>query len=103
RQFRPEMAWAQPEPGFQLFTERPAPVAGEEDGAVVVGIDDRRVADGIRAARDPRLDLAQCDLVADEDAGLQAGAAGALQIHPRRRRGEPRADDGFAGEIPVAR
>ena len=44
-------------------------------------IDDRRVADGIRAAGDPGVDLAQRDLVADEDRGFETGAAGALQIH----------------------
>ncbi len=41
--------------------------------------DDRRVADGVHAACDARFDLAQRDLVADIDGGLETGAAGALQ------------------------
>src|SRR5690606_36836004 len=66
----PEMARPQPEPRRQLLAERAAAMALEQDRAVLVGIDDRCVADGVRAAGDPGFDLAYGDFVADRDAGL---------------------------------
>ena len=74
----------------------------QQDMAELVAEDDGRVADGIGAARYAAVDLAESDLVGNEDRGLYAGAAGALQVHSRRFQGQPRVDHALAGEIPVA-
>ena len=64
---------------------------------------DRRVGRGVHAARDPRVDLPQRDLVGDRDHGLQPGPARLLDVVGRRLGREPGAEHGLAREIAVAR
>ena len=71
--------------------------------AIGVGIDERHVADRVRAARDAGVDEARGDLAADDDRGRQARAAGALDVECRRLGREPRRQRGLAREVEVAR
>ena len=66
-------------------------------------IDHGRIADGVHARGDGAVDLPERDLVAENDRGLEAGAAGALQIEPGRFRRQPAAEHGLARQIPLAR
>ena len=64
---------------------------------------DRRVGGGVGAAGDAGVDLAEGDLVGDEDRRLQAGAAGLLDVVGGRLGREPGAEHALAGEVAVAR
>ena len=64
---------------------------------------DRGVRGGVDAAGHAGLDLAELDLVGHEDRGLEAGAAGLLEVVGRGGRGEGRAQDRLTGEVEVAR
>src|SRR3954447_7583687 len=75
----------------------------EQDLAQVLVDRDRRVGGGVDAARDGRVDLAERDLVGDEDDRLEAGAARLLDVVGRRVGGEAAAEDGLAGEVAIAR
>jgi hypothetical protein len=66
-------------------------------------IDDRRVARRIDARGDSRVDLAERDFVADRQSRFETGAAGALQVHAGRLRGQAAAEHRFAREVPLAR
>ncbi len=63
---------------------------------------ERRVAGGVDAARDAPLDLAERDLAADRERGLQAGVARLLEVVGRRRVVERRAEHALAREVEVA-
>jgi hypothetical protein len=67
------------------------------------GIDHRRITDRVDSRGNRTIDLAEGNLVAEQDRRLQAGAAGALQIEPRRFRGKTRAERRFPRQIPLAR
>ena len=74
----------------------------EQDLAEVLADRDRGVRGRVGAAGDADVDLPERDLVRDLDRGLQAGAAGLLDVGGRRLRGELRAEDGLAGQVEVA-
>ena len=97
------MPRAQAEPGLQPLPESAAAKACEQQLAIGGRIDDRHVADGVDAGGDAGIDLAQRDLVADEDGGLEAGAAGALDVEARRLRIEARRQHAFAHQVEVLR
>src|SRR5690606_23447216 len=96
-----EMSGPQSQPRQQLVLHRFAAMALHQDGTILIRVDHRSVADRVGAAGHSCFDLAQCDLVADEDTGLQAGAAGTLQVNPRRLEREAGADDALARQVPV--
>ena len=81
---------------------RAGPVGGEQRLAQALAHGDRGVARAVDAAGDAGVDLAEGDLVGHEDRGLEAGAARLLDVVGRRRRVEPRAEHGLAGEVEVA-
>ena len=56
----------------------------------------------VDATGDARVDLAQRDLVRDEDRGLEPGAAGLGDVVGRRRRRQARAEHRLTGEVEVA-
>ena len=58
----------------------------EQDLAELLADRDRRVGGGVGAAGDADLDLAEGDLVGDLDRGLEAGAAGLLDVVGRASR-----------------
>ena len=64
---------------------------------------DRRVGGGVGAAGDAGVDLAEGDLVGDEDRRLQAGAAGLLDVVGGGLGGEAGAEHALAGQVAVAR
>ncbi len=68
----------------------------------MIRVDDRRVADAVRPAGDPGVDLAECDLVADQDGGLERGATRAREVKCRRFRREAAAQHAFPSQVPVA-
>ena len=79
------------------------PVGVEQHLAQVLVEADRRVGSGVGAAGDAGVDLAEGDLVGDQDRRLQPGAAGLLDVVGGRLGGEPRAEHALAGQVAVAR
>ncbi len=102
-QLRLEIAGSQPEPGSDSRTERAAAETLHQDVAIVIRVDDRCVADGVGAAGDAGIDLAERDLVADQDGGLERGAARAREVECRRFRREAASQHAFPSQVPVAR
>ncbi len=102
RKLRREMLRAQPEPRHDAVHRGPRGVHVEQDVPEFVTEYDGRVADGVGAACNPAVDLAEGDLVGNEYCRLDAGPAGALQVHSRGLQGQPGIDHALAGEIPVA-
>jgi hypothetical protein len=102
-ELRRKVPGAQPEPRHDPLHRRASGMHVQQDVAEFVAKHDRRVADGIGAAGDPAVYLAQCDLVGDQDCCFNARAAGALQVHAGRAQRESRVDHALAREIPVAR
>ncbi len=100
-QHRPEMFRPQPEPRRDARPGGAAAMAGEQQLLVGTRIDHRRVADRIGSAGDAGLDLPERDLVADADGGLEASAAGALQIKSGRLRVEPDRQHALARQVVV--
>ena len=94
---------AQSEPGTQAFAERLAAVALQQQLLEALRVDHGRIAHGIDARGNGAVDLAERDLVAEQNRRFQAGAAGALQIESRRLRGEARAEHRLARQVPLAR
>ena len=66
-------------------------------------IHDRRIADGVEAAGDAGVDLAERDLLRDRDRGVEAGAAGALHVEAGRRGIEARRQHALAHQVEVLR
>src|SRR5690606_15736635 len=79
-----EVTLPQTEPGLHSVAERAAAIAFQQKRLVGLRIDDRRIADGVDASGDASVDLAERDLVADQDGRLEARAAGALDVEPGR-------------------
>ena len=77
-------------------------VEAQQLAAQLLGDDDGRVRGRVDAAGDARVDLAEGDLVRDEDRGLQPGAAGLGDVVGGRRRRQARAEHRLAGEVEVA-
>jgi hypothetical protein len=75
----------------------------EQDLAQALVERDRRIGGGVYAAGDAGLDLPQGDLVADQDGGFQAGAAGLLHVVSRGFRGEAARQHALARQVEVAR
>ncbi len=75
----------------------------EQDFAQVLVESDRRVGGGVGAAGDAGVDLAEGDLVGDEDRRLEAGAAGLLHVVGGRLGRQAGAEHALAGEVAVAR
>src|SRR5512138_82642 len=98
-----KMARPQAQPWFDLFTERFAARASQQQLPIRIRIDDRYVARGIHTACDAGIDLADRDLEADRDRGIEARAARALQVESRRVRIQAAVEHRFAYEIEVAR
>ena len=97
------MPGTQPEERFDTPPSVARAVRPQQQLLVLARIDDRRVAHRIDACGDARVYLAERDLVGDGDRGLEAGAAGALQIEGRRLRVEPCIEHALAREVEVAR
>ena len=95
-------AQAQAEPGAEPLARGLAAIALEQQLLETLGKDHRRIADRVDPAGDGAVDLSERDLVAEENRGLEARAAGALQVEARRFRGEPAAEHRFARQIPLA-
>ena len=66
----------------------------EQYTPILVRVNDRGVADRVRTARDTGVNLAKGDFVGDLDGGLDARAAGALQVIGRGPDGQAGFDDG---------
>src|SRR5690606_23429277 len=96
-----ELAGAEAAPGLELVAGAAAHGGVEEAPPELLRIDDRYVRGGDGAARDAGLDLAQRDLVADRDDGVEAGTAGPLQGDARRLRRQPRGQRRLATQVPV--
>ncbi len=79
-----------------------AALSSRQDRAEVVVDRDRRVRGGVDAAGDAAVDLAEGDLVGDEDRRLETGAAGLADVVGRRLGREPRAEQRLAGQVEVA-
>ncbi|MNQ70730.1 hypothetical protein D3C85_853740 [compost metagenome] len=78
-------------------------VGGQQGLAEAVVQGDRRVRGGVHPARDPDLDLAQGDLVGDENGRLQPGAAGLLHVIGRGVVADGGVQQALAGQGDVAR
>ena len=74
----------------------------QQDLAQVVVERDRRVRGGVGAAGDRRVDLAERDLVGDQDRGLEAGAARLADVVGRGLGRELGAENGLARQVDVA-
>ncbi len=98
-----EVPWAQAQERRKPLCECAPAVALEEQLLVGAGIHDRRVADGVGAARNSHVDLPEGDFVADEDGRLEAGSAGALQVEPRSLWIQTRGHHALAREVIVLR
>jgi hypothetical protein len=92
---------AQAEERPDPLPERAAPEAPQQELLIGAGIDDGRIADGIHAAGEAGIDLPERDLVADVDRRFEPGAAGSLQVRPRRVGIEPRGQHALANEVVV--
>src|SRR4029079_2347663 len=88
---------------LQLADGRALAVGLEQGLAQVLVEGDRRVGGGVGAAGDAGVDLAEGDLVGDEDRRLQAGAAGLLDVVGGGLGGEAGAEHALPGEVAVAR
>src|SRR5690606_7999281 len=75
-----EVLRPQPQPRRRALAEAPPARAFDQDRAETFLVDDRDVADAVRAAADARVDRADRDLGADRDRGGQARAAGAMDV-----------------------
>ncbi len=91
------------EPRRQPLPGAAAAGAGEQQLLIGARVDDRRIADGIGAAGDAGVDLAERDLVADVDRGFEARAAGTLHVEPRGVRIEAARQHALAHQVVVAR
>ena len=78
------------------------PVGLEQHLPQVLVDADRGVAGGVDAARDAPLDLAERDLAADREGGLQAGVAGHLEVVGGRGVVERAPQHALAREVEVA-
>src|SRR5688572_21067914 len=92
-----------PQPGKEgeSAAGRPGAVGLEQKAAQVLVDLDRRIAGGVDAAGDARLDLAEGDLVGDVDRRLETGPASLLDVVGRRLRRQRTAEDRLAGEVEV--
>ena len=88
---------------LQPAERRALAVGVEQDLAQILVEGDRRVGGGVGAAGDAGVDLAEGDLVGDEDRRLEAGAAGLLDVVGGRLGREPGAEHALAGQVAVAR
>ena len=102
RRVRLELSRPQPPERGQAALEVARGVEVEQHPPQVLVDRDRRVAGGVDAAGDAGVDLAQGDLVGDEDRGLQPGAAGLLHVVRRGRRRQSTAEDALPGQVVVA-
>ena len=86
------------------FAHRRALAVGLQQGLAQPLVEgDRRVGGGVGAAGDAGVDLAEGDLVGDQDRRLQAGAAGLLDVVGGGLGGEAGAEHALAGQVAVAR
>jgi len=93
RDLRDDLLRAQPGQRAQPGRVGLGPGEGEEGLAEVLVERQRRVGGGVHPTGDPAVDLAQGNLVGDQDRRLQAGAARLLDIVGRRLGGERGAED----------
>ncbi len=102
-QDRLEVARPQSEPGPSRWPKAAAAVALHQQFAIGIRKHHRRIAHRVDAAGDAGVDLAQRDLVGDQDRGLETGAAGALDVESRRLRIELGGHQCFAHQVEVPR
>ncbi|GMA86806.1 hypothetical protein GCM10025868_20560 [Angustibacter aerolatus] len=93
---------AQPRQGPGPLADRPGPAQGEQGAPQVVVDGDGRVARAVDAARDAALDLAERDLVGDQHRGLEAGAAGLLDVVGGGPGREPRAQHRLPRQVEIS-
>jgi hypothetical protein len=93
----------QAQPGLDAFAETAAAIARQQQVTEFGGKHHGWIADGVDTAGNARIDLAQRDLVADQDGGLEAGAAGPLDVEARSLGIEPRRQHAFAHQVEVLR
>ena len=86
---------------LESLRRAPGPVGREQPSAQPLADRDGRVARAVDPACDGGADLSEGDLVRHEDRRLEARAAGLLDVIGRRRRVQPRAEHGLAGEVEV--
>ena len=98
---RDELLRAQPGEGAQPRRIGLGPVELEQHLAQVLVERERRVGGGVHAAGDADVDLAERDLVGDQDRGLEPGAARLLDVVGRGLGGELGAEHGLAGQVEV--
>ena len=101
RHFEADVARAQLGEGLQLVTHGLAAIDFEQQAADAVAEADGRVGGGVDAAGNAGLDLADSDLVGDQDGGFETGAAGLLDVIGRGLRVEGGAEHAFAGQVEV--
>ena len=87
----------------QLAGGRALAVGLEQRVAELLVEGDRGVGGGVGAAGDPGVDLAEGDLVGDQDRRLEPGAAGLLDVVGGGLGGEAGAEHRLAGQVAVVR
>ena len=100
---RDDVARSHPCQGAQLADARALPVCLQEGLAQLLVEGDRRIGGGVCPAGDAGIDLAQRDLVGDQDRRLKSGAAGLLHVIGGSLGRQPRAEHALPGQVTVAR
>src|SRR5258707_8489322 len=80
RQDRPQVPWAQTEPGAHAFAQGLAAITLQQTLLKAPGVDHRGIAHGIDSRRNRAIDLAEGNLIAEQDRRLEAPAASALLV-----------------------
>jgi hypothetical protein len=102
RQLRHDLAGAKLRERLQSCAVAPGAVQLEQRAPQVLVDRNRRVGGRVKSTGDPGVDLAERDLVADQNRGLEPGGAGLLEVVRRRVGIQPRAEHGLACQVEVA-
>ena len=100
-QHRLQVARPQSQPRLHAFAKTAAARAAQQALLKRPGIHHRRVAEVVDPGGNAGVDLAERNLVGDQDGRLQAGAAGALYVEPRRLRIQSGRQQRFACQVVV--